>query len=161
MPHRRPSRSRSRDRWTTGREWVGGWLSPPFFVTDRDEPYRPELLIWVEEPSGLIVGQDVISPESTEGAVGRVLLASMERPLAGSPRSPTRIRVANASLAAEVRAAVGDAIAVTVAPTPELDALLETMLESMPGGGVEESYLEDGRVPPSAVSEVFAAAQLL
>ena len=161
MPRRRASRFRSRDRLTTVREWVGGWLSPPFFVTDRDEPYRPELAIWVEEPSGLIVGQDVISPGSTEGAVGRVLRASMERPLAGSPRSPDRIRVANASLAAEVRAAVGDAIPVTVAPTPELDALLVTMLESMPGGGVEESYLEDGRVPPSAVSELFAAAQLL
>ena len=161
MPPRTPRRSRSRVRSTTVREWVGGRLSPPFFVTDRDEPYRPELVIWVEEPSGLIVGQDVIVPEGVEGAVGRVLLASMKRPLAGPPRSPDRIRVADTSLAAEVRAALGESIPVNVAPTPELDALLETMVDSMSEGDVEESYLEGGRIPPVAVAELFTAAQLL
>jgi hypothetical protein len=33
-------------------EWIGGRLSPPFFVDDRDEPYRAELVVWKEEPSG-------------------------------------------------------------------------------------------------------------
>jgi len=110
---------------------------------------------------GLVVGQEVFAPEDTDGAVARVLRAAIERPLAGPPRRPDRIRVADASLAAEVRAALGDATPVTVAPTPELDELLQVMRESFSGGDEAESYLEQGRVPPEAVGELFRAAEIL
>lgn len=155
-----------RRRAPGGHEWVGACLSPPFFVTDRDEPYRPGLVVWMDARSGLIVGQGVVGPDDADGGVGRVLLAAIERPLAGPPRRPDRIRVADASLAAEVRAALGDATPVVVAPTPELDALLHAMLESMSqedeGDEVEgESYLEGGRVPPAVVADLFRSAELL
>lgn len=128
-------------------EWIGGRLVPPFFVEDRAEPYRAELAIWMEAPSGFVVGQQVLAPEQVPGAVGRTLGASLERPLAGPPRWPERIRVADSSLAAEVRDAVGDAIPIAVAPTPELDALLALMVETLPAQEEEESYLEGGRIP--------------
>jgi hypothetical protein len=110
---------------------------------------------------GLIVGQEVVAPEDTDGAVARVLLAAMERPLAGPPRRPDRVRVADASLAAEVRAALGDTTPIEVAPTPEFDALLQAMLESFSGEDEAESYLEQGRVPPQAVGKLFRAAEIL
>jgi len=159
---RRTGGSRGRKRARGGRcEWIGGRFTAPFFVDDGPEPYRPELILWIEEPSGLVVGQDVIAPDDAEGALGRALLEAMEGPLAGSPRRPDAIRVADAALAVEVRAAVGAAIPVTVAPTPELDALLQVMLESMPADEEDASYLDDGRVSPEAVAEFFVAAQML
>ncbi len=152
-------RGRRRDR--NGPEWVGGRLSPPFFITDRDEPYRPGLVVWMDARDGLVVGQEVVGPEDTDGAVAQVLLSAMERPLAGPPLRPARIRVADAAIVAEIREVLGDATPIEVAPTPELDEFLEAMLESMQEEDEDESYLEDGRVPPAAVAELFAAAEIL
>jgi hypothetical protein len=112
---------------------------------------------------GLVVGQDVVAPEDKDGAVGCALLAAIELPLAGPARRPDRIRVADASLADEVREALGDDTPVETAPTPELDALLEAMLESMSQEEADdgESYFEDGRIPPAAVADLFRSAELL
>ena len=88
MPRRRALRKAGgRGRPGSGCEWIGGIIEPPFFVTDRDEPYRPALIVWTEQPSGLIVGQKLIDPEDLEDpeeAVARVLLITLERPLARS-----------------------------------------------------------------------------
>lgn len=151
------------------REWVGGCLSPPFFITDRDEPYRPGLVVWMELPDGLVLSQDLVAPENTGGAVGTALRAALEQPLVGPPRRPDRIRVADASLVGEIRAVLGDGMPVEVAPTPELDALLQAMLESMSehgegegeSGYEEASYLEEGRISPAALAELFRSAELL
>jgi hypothetical protein len=138
-------------------------LSPPIFITDRDEPYRPALVVWMDLRDGLVVGQDVVGPENTEGAVGRALRVAIERPLAGPPRRPDRIRVADASLVGEIRAVLGDDTPVAVAPTPELDALLQVMLESLSqaDAGDDESYLEEGRISPAAVADLFRSAEIL
>lgn len=158
---RRAGNEQHRDH--AGCEWIGGLLSPPFFVADRDEPYRPGFVVWMDARDELVVGQEVVGPEDADGAVARVLLAAMEQPLAGPPRRPDRIRVADASLAAEVRAALGNDTPVAVAPTPELEALLQAMLEWMAqeNEGGDESYLEQGRIPPAAVSDLFRSAELL
>lgn len=146
-----------------GVEWVGGRLRPPFFIEDREEPYRVEIAVWMELPSGLVVGQEVVTPERVSGALGRVLEASFAKPLAGRPRRPARLRVADPVLAHEVREVVGAAIPVTVSPTPELDSLLANMLEHAPGHAQElgASYLEDGRIPADVVARLFEAARLL
>lgn len=146
-----------------GCEWVGGWLTPPFFLNDREEPYRPGFVVWLELPDGLVVGHEVVAPENREGAVGRALVAALERPLSGPRRRPERIRVADGTLIDEIRAALGDATPIDVAPTPELDAFLHTMLESMSSddGDKGESYLEEGRIPPAAVADLFTSAELL
>jgi hypothetical protein len=110
----------------------------------------------------LIVGQELTAPANAEGALGRALKAALERPLAGSPRRPSRIRVADADLAAEVRAIVGNDVPIRVAPTPELDEVLESMIEAMPSDSDEEpSYLEGGRIPEEVVAELFGAAEYL
>jgi hypothetical protein len=150
MAHRRKSGKRA-----VAPEWVGGLLSPPFFIQDREEPYRIRLATWLELPSGLIVGQQVLEAGESSGGVGRVLREALERPAAGAPRRPGQIRVGDATLAAEVRAAIGDSIPVRVAPTPELDELLELMIETMPDQSDEASYLEGGRIPAEAVAMLF------
>ena len=154
-----------------GREWVGGRFTAPFHITDRAEPYRPTFVAWIEAPDGFVVGHDVSLPEEEHGALGRALAEAMQHPLVGPARRPSAIRVANADLAAEVKAVVGDLIPVTIAATPELDQLADVMFESMVTGagpntedpqGVEEaSYFENGRVSPAAVADLFVAARLL
>jgi hypothetical protein len=159
MPRRK---SRSAGAPPTGAsEWIGGWLRPPWFIGDRDEPYRPEVVLWLEQPSGLIVGQALFPPEEAPGALGRALREALERPLFGTPRRPAAIRVADPALAAEVRGVLVDSIPITVAPTPELDDLLDQMVEGMRGTGVEPSYLEGGRISPERVAKLFGAAELL
>jgi hypothetical protein len=140
---------------------VGGRLTPPFFVTDADEPYRAQVALWLELPEGLIVGLELTAPADAEGALGRALSAALERPRIGPVRRPSRIRVADVDLAAEVQAIVGDGIPIRVAPTPELDEVLEHMVEGMASDSEEEpSYLE-GRIPEEAVAELFRAAEYL
>lgn len=142
-------------------EWIGGRLSPPFFVEDRAEPYRVTLAVWMEQSSGIIVGQEVCAPEDVEGALGRVLQSALDQPVGAGSRRPVRLRVSDQATAEEVRTAIGNSIPVTVAPTPELDALLNLMVKEMPGPEENASYLEGGRIPPAAVGRLFEAAGAL
>lgn len=172
MPRSRSRRGGKRKRKSSTRargggrrdEWIGGRLLPPFFVDDpEEEPFRPELVVWMDS-QGLIVGHALPAPGETEGILARTLIEAMERPLIGPRRRPSAIRVPDRSSAAEVRAAVGNRIPVRIAPTPELDEVLESMAESFPappaGKGRHPSYFENGRIPEETVAELFAAARL-
>jgi hypothetical protein len=130
------------------------------------------LVAWIEVPEGFVVGHEVSLPGEESGVLGRTLTEAMRHPLIGPARRPSAIRVADAELATEVRSAVGDLIPVTIAATPELDQLADTMFESMRSGtgpgtddadAAEEtaSYFENGRVSTEAVADLFAAAELL
>ena len=143
-------------------EWIGGRFPAPFYVRDREAPYRPDLVLWMELPDGFIVGQAVVGPEDTEGALARTLRGAMTQPGVGPPRRPTSIRVADAATAAEVRAEIDRAIPVTVAATPELDALVEHMIETLPPDEEDQpSYFAGGKVSAAAVEKLFAASRRL
>ena len=103
-PRRVPGgRNRGASRSRPSREWIGGRFSPPFFIHDRAEPYRPDLVIWIELPDGFVVGQAVVMPEDTDGAVARTLRNALTQLAVGSSRQPDLIRVADAATAAAVR----------------------------------------------------------
>ncbi len=156
------TRRRGMDRSQPSREWIGGRFSTPFYIQDPKEPYRPDIVLWMELPEGFVVGQAVVNPEDREGAVARALRNALTQPAIGSPRRPSAIRVPDAATAAEVRAEVGAAIPVTVAPTPELDALLEKMIETLPPDEDDEpSYFAQGHVSVAAVKMLFAASRRL
>lgn len=152
------------------REWVGGRFSAPFHITEG-EPYRPTLVAWIEAPDGLVVGYHLCDPSEERGALGRSLAEAMRHPLVGPVRRPSRIRVSDSELAAEVKAIVGDLIPVTVGATPELNELVDAMFGTFTrGAGLdtggdgdceEESYFENGRVSAVTVADLFAAARLL
>ena len=148
-------------RTSRGREWVGGRLSAPMYITEG-EPYRPDVILWVELPEGWIVGSEVVTPTESPAVLADTLLAAMRRPMIGPPRRPDRIRVADPALAEVVRAALGPATDIRVAPTPELDDVMHEMARAGGSAGDDaESYLENGRVSPQAVAELFRAAQRL
>lgn len=154
-------RRRGASRSQPSREWIGGRLSAPFFIHDRPQPYRPDIVLWVELPDGLVVGQAVVMPEDRQGAVARALRSAMTQPAAGPPRQPDVIRIADAATAVAVRAEVAGTIPVTVAPTPELDALLVHMLATLPAPEEDDSYFGRGRVSAAAVEKLFEAGRSL
>ena len=131
----------------------------PVYIAEA-EPYRPEMVLWLELPDDYIVGQELIDPQGTPLSFSGTLLRSMDAPLVGAPRRPQRIRVCAAPLAMELRGAVPD-IEVVVAPTPELDSVIAQMVASMPEGGGGPSYFEHGRVGVAAVAALFRAAAAL
>lgn len=136
-------------------EWAGGRFNSPFYVTEG-EPYRPEMVVWMELPSKMVVTVNVSDPKSPV-SFSDVLLEAMSSPLPEAAQLPARIRVADAELAAEIRAAHPD-LEVIVAPTPELEQLVERMMESMPGDSQGASYFEEGRVSAEVVEDLFIAA---
>jgi len=140
------------------REWVGGRLRFPAEIA-APEPIQPDIIFWLELPEDLVVASSIVDPTDPDISFGETLLAAMREPIAGPPRRPARIRVADAELAAEVRAAA-PGIEVVVAPTPELDRIVELLANSLPGIG-EPSYLDDGMVDAEVVEDLFAAARLL
>ena len=116
----------------------------------------------MELPDHLVVGQAVLSPGDNHGVVARTLRNAIVNPAVGGPRQPDAIRIADHNLADEVRAEVAGTIPVTVAPTPELDELLQILVASMPPPGEDEpSYFAHGRVSPDAVEILFTASDSL
>ena len=83
------------------REWIGGRRAAPFVVQHRDEPHRPDIVIWMELPDHLVVGQAVLSPGDNHGAVARTLRNAIVNPAVGGPRQPDAIRIADHNLADE------------------------------------------------------------
>ncbi len=160
-PHRTtPPRKRvaSRPRET---QWIGGRVPVPFYITEGT-PYRPEITIWLELPADMVVFYRLHHP--TEGPVpfGDTLRQAMETPMVGPPRTPRSVRVADASLAAEIgRACPG--IPVVEAPTPELQRFVEEMAAATAAHEDVErpSYFEGGRIGAEAIEAFFVAAQTL
>src|SRR5213594_4219107 len=105
------------------RLWIGGKVQAPLYVTDA-EPRRPDFVVWIDTASGKIVEGEITEPaESTATLVSCLSKAFRERKV----DRPDRIRVADVSLAEAVRAAVGERVAIEVAPTPELAQVVESM----------------------------------
>ena len=168
MPRRKKKKPRTpkrRPRSTATREWIGGLIRTPFYIHDRETPYRAEAVFWLESPSGVIVAANTPSPEETAGAVGEALQSALDQPMAGPPRRPDRIRVASDTLAREVRTVIGDTIPITVAPTPELKRIVDSLAESMEDDDqedlVEDTYLREGAIQPATVAAMFQSAATL
>ena len=87
------------------------------------------------------------------------LAEAMAKPAVGKPRRPSKIRVADMAYAAELREAFSD-IEVVVAPTPEIDEVVEELAEfDMEAAPPPLGYL-DG-VSPELMAEHFELAKLL
>ena len=154
-----PTKRRTHHARRERSEWVGGRLTLPFYIQEP-EPFRPELVLWLELPDGLVVGHELIDPHGPPLSIGDTLRQAMASPLVGPARRPRRIRVSDQHSADALRLAVPD-IPVVVAPTPELDALVGQMLGSAPEDKAPLSHFEQGRVGPEAVASLFEAAESL
>jgi hypothetical protein len=150
---------RGRQRWPAVIEWVGGRFAARFYVAEP-EPYRPDVILCVERPSGLIVGVQIDEAGRLADDVAARLAGFLDAPMARGAARPHRIRVADAAVAEALRRRLADTVPVVVAPTPELAPVFDHLSEAIGGGGGARAggYLEDGRIAPAEIARLFAAA---
>jgi SEC-C motif len=140
-------------------EWLGGRYTLPHDVRDGDSVFRPDAILWLELPSGVLVGSMLVHPQEPV-TLAQSLESAMQSPAEGPPRRPSRIRVADRDAARELRAAAAG-IPIVVAPVPELDDTFDSLREALEDSSRRDSYLGDGDIPPRLVEELFRAARLL
>ena len=141
-------------------EWAGGLALLPTWITGEGEPYRPEILIWIDA-DGLVLGHDIGVPGDVAGRAAASLRRAIEQPMVGKPHTPDKVRVASAELARMLQAA-GTGIEIVCAPTPEVDAVLAAMREGLGersdrSDGVALSYLGHG-TGAEPIAAMFRAA---
>jgi hypothetical protein len=137
----------------TQTEWVGGRYELPFWITE-DEPYRPELVFWLDVGTGIALGHRVVHPEEPEECVIDIL----KKVIHELSHPPTSIRVEDLHLSRRIKKEVGKGVKVRVAPTPEAEAFVDFMVSTLETADTEKSYLEDGRVGPETVGRFFRSA---
>ena len=147
-------------RLRVAEEWVGGRRLMPSYVME-DKPYRPELVIWLDVTNDLIVGSEAFKPGEPLSVEAELLASAMKTPMAGKPRSPSSIRVADSALAALLRGRLDPDVRIEVAETPELDRVIELMSASLLRDEQDASYLEDGKISANTMRRFFAAAARL
>jgi hypothetical protein len=76
----------------------------PIYITEGG-PRRPDVGFWLELPSGLVLTASILDPNAPHVSFAENLRRTMARPMAGDPRRPHSVRVADERLAAEVRGA--------------------------------------------------------
>src|SRR5688572_25303783 len=110
-------------------EWLGGRYALAHPVSDGDSVYRAEVILWLELPSGVLVGSALTHPNQPV-TLAEVFESATQNPADGSPRRPSRIRVADQDTARELRGAAAG-IPIVVGPVPELDDTFDDFLENL------------------------------
>ncbi|MGH9420666.1 MAG: DUF6930 domain-containing protein, partial [Thermoanaerobaculia bacterium] len=137
-------------------EWSVNRYTLPQPVRDGNELFPVDVVMWLELPSGLMVGSKLIDTREPV-SVSEVFEETVRNPAEGPSRRPARIRVPNARMARELRDVAGG-IPIFVAPTPELDEAFVSLCDHMARDEPEPSYLGDGNIQPDLVLELFIAA---
>jgi hypothetical protein len=112
---------------------VGAVRPAPLAVEDDGRRYTPEIAVWVVPESGLIWGMSLGPPGRGAATLLEALLAPGPPPFAPGRALPGRLVLADAPLAARLRATLPDPrIQVTVAPPlPEFDALFASLFAEL------------------------------
>lgn len=152
MTPKKRKKKPKRSNWMTApqrvaREWIGLHFPLPAQVGDCDDP---ELLVWLELPGPVAIGQTVQSARELDVAAS--FTDTTKQPLVGFQRRPKRVRVPTEEMARSLRT-LGSDLEIVVAPVPEADEFREGIIERLSGG----DYLSSG-VEPESVAALFTAA---
>ncbi len=142
------------------REWVGGLIDAPGFVTGEPgiAPYRPRLYVWLNDIEQ-IIRLTMIGPDDPEVDPAKELRMAMDEPVTGPAGTPSHVRVSDASQARRLKAAF-PSITVTRAATPELSDLQAVMHKEMAPAKDTMTYSSTG-ASTEAIGEFFEAAASL
>lgn len=142
-------------------EWAGARVVAPFPITGEGEPYFPDISMWLDLPSGLVLASRVHGRGRKDGGLASLLEEAMSRPLAGKPREPVAVRVPTNEDAARVRAVLPDGVPVRVAPVPEVASVVQQMADDMGVEGPELGWLVDEHIDGKALHAFFQGARAL
>lgn len=137
-------------------EWIGGRIPTSIRVAELGGNIGPEVVMWIELPSGLVLRSQLVPPGENPDALREVLLGLFEHP---ENETPGRVRVATDSDAALIRPILPPVVPIRVAPTPELDEVVGELEKALRSGGMEASYFDDGRLSEATLAKIFRAAR--
>ena len=137
-------------------EWVGGLVSMPGYVTGEGEPYRPEMILWMNDDGG-VVGAEIAKPGEGLGMAAASLQSAFDRPMIGRPTTPGSVRVASPALVDVLRPA-HPTIEIVCAPTPEIDELVSVLHEKISAGAETHLSYLGPQIDPDAIASFFRAA---
>jgi hypothetical protein len=134
---------------------------PAYIHEAGKEPYRPVSALWMIA-DGPVLGATVATSEDAGASLLEAFEFAATKPMVGPAHLPSRVRVASSEIAAMLRERLPFQVEVLCAPTPEVDAVAESMRGYMQANstGNAPSYL-GGDVTPEHMGSLFhAAAQL-
>lgn len=121
------------------REWVGGTVTLPGFITgEPGENYRPLMFMWLNEIQ-LVVGMSIINPENEPFDAISFLKDTISNPNDSLPGAPSHIRINDSTVAKQLQRAF-PSIEVSIGPTPELDEVIEAMADELGGDNSPQLY---------------------
>jgi hypothetical protein len=140
--------------------WEGGWgsLSTMLREEEGEEPFHPELALWVVAGEGFAIAHALTPPGGGETALVEAMLEAMRRPLVGKPRRPGTIRVRESELAGrlqELLGPLGVAVEVTESLPDWSSAFNETDAALQPPG---EQYRPASDEEAEALAALFRSA---
>jgi hypothetical protein len=102
--------------------WEGGWaaLAAAVRSDDGEEPYHPELVMWVVAGDGFVLGDALVGPGGGAAALVDLLSKVMSRPAVGEPRRPSAVRVGDPEVAQRLQAVLAP-LGVAVESSERLD----------------------------------------
>ncbi|HEU4410145.1 MAG TPA: hypothetical protein VFS43_33125 [Polyangiaceae bacterium] len=139
--------------------WVCGHRTLPLYVQRIEGgAFRPEFVAWVS-PSGVLAASPA-PPDEIEKAVLGLLKHVLAHPLISKTRRPVSVRVNDGGLVSAIAEALGPEVRVRVGPTPEIDALVDQLVNRLDLEGPlpdADPWVDDG-LDPDEVRGFFAAA---
>ncbi len=113
--------------------------------------------------NGTPIAVEAASSEEASDVAVSLLQEALLAPPAGGERRPDTIRVSDRDLGRELRSVMPGKIRIEVAPTPEVHALVDKIVDDlhpeMSGDGEELSYFEGGTIPADAIADMFEAVR--
>lgn len=151
------------DRHENFRRFTLSWsgLAPeftPFPSPQGWENGRASTL--AELPTSIVVGTSLSETEKAQ-PLSEFLLEVAINPTMGPARLPGKIRVADEAAAADLQSIAGLPVKITVAPTPEIDEIVDDLRRTIDASSQEEDYLSGGTIDFEAVGALFRAAAVL
>lgn len=125
------------------REWVGGTIIVPGFVTgEPGENYQPTMPVWLNE-IGQVIGMEMLSPGDPPFDPVASLKQAIANPMTGPAGAPSHLRVNDETIATKLQEAF-PSIQVSVGETDELEELASTIVDDMCASNEPQAYSEIG-----------------
>jgi len=144
-----------------GESWEGGsWKMRVWITPKKEPPYRPYGTLWIEPQGDWILGQDMYKHQPTSDEVFQSLLKCMQKPLVGSPRRPTEVRLSQRDLGDALREPLAS-LDIQCTLVPELrqwERIVKMMETHLSGQEPLRGLLTTPGVTPEAVAALFSAA---
>ena len=126
-------------------------------------PFRPDVVLWVEETSEQVLAQRVLLPDDDDGALLETLLDAMFTPTEGAPRRPHVVRIDDQWLAGRLFEALTPlGIEVEVEATPVVEEILGLMEQSLLQDLPRHTFFEVDGITVDTLEQFFhSSARLL